>query len=64
MDQSCQSGWVDGVLPLPTAWTYQEGLPPETRIPGFRDNTVLINGGTGEDTVYSSTSQYRLEGPV
>ena len=54
--QSCQSGWADSVLPLPVAWTYQEGLPPETGIPGFRDNTVPVSGWTGEDTVYSSTA--------
>ena len=34
-DKSCQSGWADGVLPLPAARTYEEGLPLETGIPGF-----------------------------
>ena len=58
------SGWADGVLPLPAAWTYEEGLPPETGIPGFWDSTVPISGGTGEDTVHSSTAQYRPEEPV
>ena len=55
-DQGCQLGWADGVLPLPAARTYEEGLPSETRIPGFRDSAVLVSGGTGEDTVYSSDS--------
>ena len=27
------SGWADGVLPLPAARTYEEGLPLETGIP-------------------------------
>ena len=53
-DQGCQLGWADGVLPLPAARTYEEGLPSETRIPGFRDSAVLVSGGTGEDIVYSS----------
>ena len=35
IDQGCQSGWADGVLPLPAARTYEEGLPQETRILGF-----------------------------
>ena len=24
----CRSGWADGVIPLPAARTYEEGLPP------------------------------------
>ena len=63
-DQSCLSGWADGVLSLLAAWTHEEGLPPETGIPGFRDSTVLVSSRIGEDTVYSSTAQYRLEKPV
>ena len=51
------------MLPLPAARTYQEGLPPETGIPGFRDSAVPISGRTGEDTVYSS-ARYRPEEPV
>ena len=57
-DQGCQSGWADGVLPLPAARTYEEGLPSETGIPGFRDSTVPDSWGTGTDTVCSSVSQY------
>ena len=52
------------MLPLPGARTYEEGLPPKTGIPGFRDSAVPVSGGTGEDTVYSSTSQYRPKEPV
>ena len=63
-DQSCQSGWADGVLPLPAARTYEEGLPPKTGIPGFWDSTVPVSGRTGEDTVHSSTARYRLQEPV
>ena len=33
--ESCRSGGTDGVLPLSTAWTHDEGLPSETGIPGF-----------------------------
>ena len=52
------------MLPLPTAWTYEKGLPLKTGIPRFRDSTVTVNDGTGEDIVYSSTAPYRLEGLV
>ena len=52
------------MLPLPAAWTYQEGLPLETGIPGFRDSVVPVSGRTGEDIVYSSTDRYRPEEPV
>ena len=34
-DESYRSGGADGMLPLSAAWTHEEGLPPETRIPGF-----------------------------
>ena len=61
IDQSCRSGWADGVLSLPTAWTYGEGLPPKTGIPGFRDSVVPVSGRTGKDTIYSSTAWYRPE---
>ena len=46
MDQSFQSGWADGVLSLPAAQTYQEGLPLETRIPRLRDGAVPVSGRT------------------
>ena len=52
------------MLSLPTTWTYEDGLPPETGIPGFRDSAVPVNGRTGEDTVYPSTARYKLEEPV
>ena len=52
------------MLPLSTARTHEEGLPPETRIPGFWDSTVPVSNRTGEDTVCSSTAWYRLEGSV
>ena len=54
-DQGYQSGWAGGVLPLLAARTYEEGLPPKTGIPGFRDNAVPVSGGTKEDIVCSST---------
>ena len=49
------------MLPFPTAGTYEEGLPPETGILGFWDNTVPVSGRIGEDTVYSSIDRYRSE---
>ena len=63
-DQGFQLGWADGVLPLPATRTYEEGLPLETRISRFRDSVVPISGGIGEDTIYSSIAQYKLEEPV
>ena len=63
-DESCQSAGTDGVLPLSAAWTHETGLPPDTGIPGFWDITVPVSSRTGEDTVHSSTAQYKPEGPV
>ena len=60
-DQGYRSGWADGVLSLPAAWTYEEGLPLETGLPGFRDRAVPVSGRTREDTVYSYTVWYRPE---
>ena len=62
--QGCQSGRADGVLPFQAARTYEEGLPPEIGIPRFRDSAVLVSSRTGEDSLYSSTAQYRPEEPV
>ena len=63
-DESFYSGWADGMLPLPAAWTHEEGVPLETRIPGFRDSAVPDSGRTGEDTVHSSTARYKPKEPV
>ena len=63
-DQGCRSGWADGVLSLLASRTYEEGLPLETRIPGFRDSAVPVSDKIREDTVHSSTAQYRPEEPV
>ena len=52
------------MLPLSAAWTHEEGLPPETGIPRFWDNTVPVSSRIGEDTVQSSTARYRPERPV
>ena len=52
------------MLPLLVAWTYQEGLPLEIGIPGFRDSTVPVSGGTGEDIVYSFTAKYMPDEPI
>ena len=60
-DESCRLGGTDGVLPLSTAWTHEEGLLPETGIPGFWDNTIPVSSRTREDTIRSSTARYKLE---
>ena len=52
------------MLPLSAAWTHEEGLPLETRIPGFWDSAVPVSSRTGEDTVRSSTARYRPKMPV
>ena len=52
------------MLPLPAARTHEEGLPSETRIPGFGDSIVSVSYGTGADTTCSPTSQYRPKEPV
>ena len=52
------------MLPLSAACTHEEGLPPETRIPGFWDSTVPVSSRTREDTVRSSTARYRPEEPI
>ena len=49
--EGCQSGWADGMLPLPTARTYEEGLPPETGILMFGIGAVPVSRGTGAATV-------------
>ena len=46
-----QSGWADGMLPLPTSRTYEEGFPPETGIPMFGIGAVPVRCGTGAATV-------------
>ena len=52
------------MLTLLAAWTHEKGLPLETGIPGFWDNTYLVSSRTREDTVRSSTARYRPEEPV
>ena len=51
----------DDMLLLPSAWTYEAGLPTEAWIPRFWAGAVLVISGTGTDTVYSSTPQYGSE---
>ena len=45
--EGCQSGWTDGMLPLPVAQTYEERLPPETGIPMFGIGAIPVNCGIG-----------------
>ena len=49
--EGCQYDWADGMLPLPTSRTYEEGLPLETGIPMFGIGVVLVSCGTGAATV-------------
>ena len=63
-DESYRSGGADGMLPLPAAWTHEEGFPPKTGIPRFWDSIVPVSSKTGEDTVRSSTARYRTERSV
>ena len=51
MSEGCQSGWADGMLPLPASRTYEEGLPPETGIPMFGIGEVPVSCGTRATTV-------------
>ena len=46
-----QSGWADGMLPLPASQTYEDGLPPETGISMFWIGAVPVSCGTGAATV-------------
>ena len=52
------------MLFLLTAWACETGLPPETRILGFWDNTVPVSCRTEEDTVHSSTPWCGSKEPV
>ena len=52
------------VLFLPSAWTYEKGLPSKARIPGFWDNAVLIISGIGGDIVCSFSPQCGSKEPA
>ena len=47
-----QDGWY---APTASNRTYEEGLPLETGILGFRENAVPVSCGKEANTVYSST---------
>ena len=64
LDQGFQSVRTDDMLFLPSAWTYEAGLPSETRILGFWDNVIPVISGIGVDTVCSFSPQCGPEGPV
>ena len=38
------------MLPLPTAWTHEKGLPKEARIPGLWDTSIPFINGTYTET--------------
>ena len=56
--------WADDMLLLPSAWTYEAGLPTEVWIAGFWAGAVPVISGIGTDTVYTSIPQYGSEEPV
>ena len=43
------------MLPLPSAWAHETGLPPKARILGFRDSAVLVIHGTGANSLFLHT---------
>ena len=52
------------MLFLPSAWTFEAGLPLETRFPRLWDTSVPFISGTGADTVCSLSPQCGLEEPA
>ena len=44
---------ADDMLLLPSAWTYEAGVPMEAWIPGFRAGAVPVISGTDADIVCS-----------
>ena len=55
---------ADDMLLLPSAWTYEVGLPTEAWIQGFWVDAVLVIGGTGADSVCSFSLWYGSKEPV
>ena len=55
---------TDDMLLLPSAWTYEAGLPTEAGIQGFWVGLVPVINGTGADTVCSFSPRYGSEEPV
>ena len=52
-DQGFYPARIDDMLFLPSAWTYEAGLPLEARISWYWDGAVPIISGTGADVVCS-----------
>ena len=52
-DQGFQLVKTNDMFPLPSAWTYEAGLPSEARILGFWDSAIPVISGTGTDTICS-----------
>ena len=59
-----QAKGTDDMLLLPSAWTYETGLPSEARIPELWDTIALVVSETCVDIVCSFSPQYRPEEPV
>ena len=55
---------ADDMLLLPSAWTYEAGLPTEAWIPGFWAGAILVISRTGSNIVYSFTPQYGSNEPI
>ena len=62
--QNSWSARTGEVLPLPTVWTHEKGLPTEARIPGLWDTSVPFISGTYANTVCLSLPQHGLGEPV
>ena len=58
------SAKADDMLLLPSALTYEAGLPLKARIPGFRAGAVLVINRIGADTVCSFSPRYGSEEPL
>ena len=52
------------MLLLPSAWTYEEGLPTEVGIPGFLAGAGPVISGTGADLGCSFSLRCESEEPV
>ena len=55
---------ADNMLLLPSAWTYEAGVPMEAWIVGFRASVVLVISGTGADTICFFSPRYGSEEPL
>ena len=55
---------ADDMLLLPSAWTYEAGVPTEAWIPGIQADAIPVISKTGADTVCSFSPRYGSEEPL